>query len=67
MATRQSAAIRVQVSPWLSEFVAEIEIPVGARVRIQQTTRDPGHYTIWADATDPLSWVVAVWRLDDLH
>lgn len=57
----------MQVSPWLGMWVAEIEIRPGARIRIEQTTRDLAHYTLWADAADLLSWVVAVWHFDDLH
>lgn len=67
MATPRSARKRMQVSPWLGSFVAVIEIPRDARVRIAQTTRDLDHFTIWADAHDLLSWVVAILRLDELE
>ena len=67
MATPQSARRRMRVSPWLGAYVAVIEIPSDGRVRVEQTTRDPDHFTIWADAHDLLSWVVAVLRLDDLE
>ena len=64
MATRASALQRIRVSPWLGSFVAEIEIPSDGKVRVEQTGIDRNHFTIWADADDLLSWVVAVWGVD---
>jgi hypothetical protein len=66
MATAESARKRIRVSPWLGSFVAVIEIPSDGRVRVEQTGTDRDHFTIWADAHDLLSWVVAILRIEDL-
>jgi len=44
----------------LETHLAEVTIPAEATVRIEQTGRDPDHYTVWADAADLLGWVVSV-------
>jgi hypothetical protein len=58
--TLESALTKASDSPWLGAYVAEVHIPHGATVRIEQTGRDPYHYTVWADPADLLSWVVSV-------
>ena len=54
-------------SPWLGRFVAELRVPTGAVLRVEQTGRDPSHYTLWADAVDLLSWVVSVTPVERVH
>jgi hypothetical protein len=61
--TLESAISKATDSPWLGQYVAEVHIPHGAAVRIEQTGRDPFHYTVWADPDDLLSWVVSVTRI----
>ena len=56
----ESALAKATVSPWLGDYVAAVRIPYGVTVRIEQTGRDPFHYTVWADPADLLSWVVSV-------
>lgn len=44
-------------------FIAELRVPVGGSVRIEKTTRRPGHYTLWADASWLLKLVSGVVRV----
>ena len=64
MATLESARERVQSSPWLGLYIAEIVVPSDAAIRVEQTTRHPLHYTLWADADAMLSWFVRLWSID---
>ena len=63
----EAACAKGTVSPWLGQFVAEIRIPPGVEVRIEQTGRDRSHYTIWADPDELLSWVVSVMPVKPVH
>ena len=51
---------KATVSPWLGDYVAQVHIPSGEAVRIEQTGRDPFHYTVWAEPEELLSWVVSI-------
>jgi hypothetical protein len=53
------ASSAANASPWLGQFVAAVEIPLGAAVRVEQTYR-AGHWTIWGDPADLLALVVSV-------
>lgn len=47
--------------PWLgSGHIARVTVPLDAEARIERTTQSAGHYTVWADARDLLSWVEEV-------
>lgn len=63
----ESALTKSTESPWLGRYVAEVRIPVGAAVRIEQTGRDRSHYTVWAEPGDLLSWVVSVVPVEEVH
>jgi hypothetical protein len=65
--SRESAVRKAADSPWLGEYVAEVQVPIGATVRVEQTGRDPSHYTIWAEPSDLLSWVVSVTPAEEVH
>jgi hypothetical protein len=65
--TLESAVDKANDSPWLGTFAAEVHIPHGAAVRIEQTGRDPCHYTVWADPADLLSWVVSVTPIHEVQ
>lgn len=41
-------------------FIAEIVVPVDARMRIERTTGTPGHFTLWAEPDMIVSWVARV-------
>ena len=66
MDSLQSAAKRIDDSPWLGEYIAEIEIPNDRVIRVEQTGLDLHHFTLWADAREMFSWVVSVWRRRDV-
>jgi hypothetical protein len=59
-ATEAQARRRARQYPLLGAYIARIEIPPAAAVRIERMTRIPGHYTIWASSADLLGFVVAV-------
>ena len=63
----EAACAKSSVSPWLGRYVAEIRIPPGVVVRLEQTGRDRSHYTVWADPDDLLSWVVSVGPIEPVH
>ena len=63
----EAACAKGTVSPWLGRYVAEIRIPPGVAIRIEQTGRDRTHFTIWASADDLLSWAVSVTPLEPVH
>ncbi len=65
--TRDPAMAKASASPWLGRYVAEIRVPPEAAVRIEQTGRDPTHYTIWAHSAALLSWVVSVEAVEPVH
>lgn len=47
--------------PWLGRgYIARVVIPIGAEIRIERTTKTAGHYTMWVDAEDMLSWVDSI-------
>lgn len=51
---------KARESPLLGGYVAELHIPPGAQLRVEQTGRNLSHYTLWGDPADLLSWVVSV-------
>lgn len=59
-ATEAQARRRARQYPMLGRFIARLEIPDGAPVRVERTTRVPGHYTLWGDPAVLLWYVVAV-------
>jgi hypothetical protein len=65
--TLESALVKANDSPWLGQYLAEVHIPRGVAVRIEQTGRDLYHYTVWADPDDLLSWVVSVIPVEEVH
>jgi hypothetical protein len=58
--SRETAVVKGTESPWLGRYIAEVHIPPGVLVRIEQTGRDRSHFTVWAAADDLLSWVVSI-------
>jgi hypothetical protein len=65
--TEEAATQRSDDSPWLGRHIATIEIPLNAQVRIQQTGRNPYHFTIWAPAEHLLRWIIFIRPLDDVQ
>lgn len=63
----ESALAKGTESPWLGRYIAVVRIPDGAAVRIEQTGRDPFHYTVWAAPEYLLSWVVSVIPLESVQ
>jgi hypothetical protein len=58
--TEQQARKRALFYPNLGAYIARLEIPEGAPVRIERTLSTPGHHTIWGDPDDLLMYVVSV-------
>jgi len=49
MGTMESAIKKARGKPWKSDaWIAELVIPDDLGLAIEQTTRDPNHYTLWA-------------------
>ncbi len=47
--------------PWLGRgYIVRLVIPYGADARIERTTKSAGHYTLWANATSIMAWVVEI-------
>jgi hypothetical protein len=63
----QAAATAAREKPRLGQYVAAVRIPADAPVRIEQTGRVQAHYTIWAEPSLLLSWVVSVTAVGDVH
>jgi hypothetical protein len=61
-ATLAQARRKARGAPYLGPYVAALSIPEGASARFERT-RGPGHYTLWAEASDLLAWVVSVVRV----
>jgi hypothetical protein len=48
-------------APWRGRgYIAQVDIPASADVRVERTLKSAGHYTLWADAESLLSWVAGV-------
>lgn len=60
-ATEQQARRKVQDYPFLGSFIAQLEIPDQASLRIERTLRrSRGHHTLWGDSAYLLRCVVSV-------
>ena len=60
-ATAQQARNKAQDYPFLGQFIARLDIPDQAPVRIERTLRrSRGHHTLWGDPAYLLRCVVAV-------
>ena len=46
--------------PMLGRFIAKLEIPDDASVTWARTTNSSGHYTLWGEPPELLSYVVSV-------
>ena len=67
-ATEAQAHRKGRVSPGLGRFVACLEVPDDAPMKIERTTSSSGHHTIWGDPLVLLAYVtrvVAVSRRSD--
>ena len=65
--TIEAAASKVRDSPMLGDYVAELEIPADAGVRIEQTGENRAHYTVWGPADALLGWVTSVRNTQDVQ
>ena len=65
--TPQAAIAKQRESPMLGAYLAQVDIPLDAAVRIEQTGENPSHFTVWAPADQLLGWVTSVWDLRALH
>ncbi len=55
------ARARGKGMPWLGgAFIAELDIPAQATIRVERTTKSKGHYTIWGDPLILLGCVARV-------
>lgn len=66
-ATRAAAEAAARSAPRLGTLLAAVQLPPDAAVRVEQTGRDPDHFTIWAEAVALLGWVVSVTRVERVH
>jgi hypothetical protein len=46
--------------PRLGQFIAKLDLPVGGPVTWDQTTKRPGHHTLWGEPAVIARYVVAV-------
>ena len=58
--TSEAAMAKHRDSPFLGDYLAELHIPAGADVRIEQTGDNRSHFTVWAPADVLLGWVTFV-------
>jgi hypothetical protein len=59
-----AAHAKAMVSPMLGRYVAELRVPPGSPIRIEQTTGEASHHTLWGDPSDLLGCVVDVRAVD---
>jgi len=59
-ATDTQARQRVRQYPMLGTHIARVEIPTETQLRVERSTRIPGHYTLWGDPAELLGYVVSV-------
>lgn len=59
-ATEQQARKKAQAFPFLGSFIARLEIPDDAPVRIERTLSSRGHHTMWGNPDDLRRYVVSV-------
>ena len=59
-ATEAQARRRARQYPTLGAHIARLELPADAPVRVERTTRIPGHHTLWGEPAVLLGCVVAV-------
>jgi hypothetical protein len=60
-ATRPQAVRKARKSRMLGSFIAEIRIAEGDPIRIERTTSDPGHHTLWGQAAALIYLAEQVW------
>jgi hypothetical protein len=58
--TEQQARNKARDYPFLGAYIARLEIPAEAPIRVERTLSTRGHHTIWGDADQLLHYVVAV-------
>ena len=66
-ATIQQAAAKARRFPGLGSFIAAVELSPELEVRIERTTRQRGHHTLWGDPANLLRFVVAVVPVDEVR
>ena len=66
-ATFTAAEAAARTLPHLGRFIATVHIPADGSVRLQQTGRDPDHFTVWAGADALLGWVMSVRPVQRVH
>ena len=66
-ATVEAARLRARLSTHLGTYVARIHVPGGVSVRVEQSGRDPLHFSVWAEPADLLGWVVSVEPVEPVH
>ncbi|MGH2584361.1 MAG: hypothetical protein ACRDJE_05550 [Dehalococcoidia bacterium] len=59
-ATLDGVRFLVERFPHMGAFVAILEVEEGKALRVEQTTPDPDHYTLWASSETLLATVVEV-------
>lgn len=57
---QERARRKARQLPYLGGYVARVEIPVEAAIRVEHTLATPGHHTVWGDRATLLACVVAV-------
>jgi hypothetical protein len=67
-ATREQARKRARQVRSLrgKRFIAEVRIPDGSAITFEQTTRTPGHYTLWGDPNEMLRCVVSIRPVEEV-
>ena len=66
-ATYAAAEWAALAIPRLGGFIVTVRIPMDGSVRVQQTGRDPDHFTIWASAESLHGWIVSFRPVQRVH
>ena len=59
-ATLAQAQRKARQSPMIGAYVAELRLPDDVTIRVERTTREAGHHTVWGPAERILACVVEV-------
>jgi hypothetical protein len=59
-ATEAQARNKARDFPFLGGFIARLDVPDDAPLRVERTLRSRGHHTVWGEPIDVLRCVTAV-------
>jgi len=65
--TLRQAAAKARRYPSLGSYIAVLDVPHRTTIHTERTTQQRGHYTVWGDAGNLLSCVVAVVPVSEIR